>query len=226
MHVAILCANGQYHPEDASWFPRLPQKALRIAVDGGAQWLFLHRYPPHVYVGDQDSLTPQVQAWLKGNQVRFLTFPEDKDQTDLELALHFAYQQGAREFHLFGALGGRWDQTLANLFLPLQPAFENATFCYYADGHRLILFQGEYHLEGEPGDVVTLVPFCQPAQEVTLQGLHWPLHGETLPPGTTRGVSNRMVQSQAHVHLRRGRLWLIHLPRQVHRQIEQIKTGR
>ena len=45
-------------------------------------------------------------------------------------------------------------------------------------------------LEGEPGELVTLVAVNGPAEGVTTEGLAYPLRGETLEPGSSRGVSN------------------------------------
>ncbi len=220
---ALLFANGLYTPQDFAWLPSLTPNALWIAVDGGARALFHLQRIPHVFIGDQDSLPQDLQQRLRQHQVRILTYPEDKDQTDLEIALHFAYQQGAREFHLFGALGGRWDQTLANLLLPLQEPFRTCTFCFYVEGQRLCLVQSAYTLQGNPGDVVSILPFCREAQGVTLQGLHWTLQEATLSPGTTHGVSNRLVAPQAHIQVRQGPLWVIHLPQERHQALETAK---
>ena len=38
-----------------------------------------------------------------------------KDDTDTLAALKFGLEQGHREFHLYGALGGRLEHTMANL---------------------------------------------------------------------------------------------------------------
>ncbi|MEZ4581030.1 MAG: hypothetical protein R3A10_05170 [Caldilineaceae bacterium] len=46
--------------------------------------------------------------------------PTGKDQTDLELALERAIRDGAPDILLLGALGGRLDQTLANLLILAQ----------------------------------------------------------------------------------------------------------
>jgi thiamine pyrophosphokinase len=59
-------------------------------------------------------------------QVPFNQHPPAKDETDLELALLLAVEQGFnREIWLFGLLGGRLDQTLANVLLLTHPALAN-----------------------------------------------------------------------------------------------------
>ena len=47
-------------------------------------------------------------------------------------------------------------------------------------------------LEGEPGELVSLLPLHGPAEGVTTEGLAYPLAEETLEAGSSRGVSQRV----------------------------------
>ena len=49
--------------------------------------------------------------------------PAAKDETDLELALVYAANNYPGDIYLFGVLGGRLDQTLANILLLTHPDF-------------------------------------------------------------------------------------------------------
>ena len=64
-------------------------------------------------------------------------------------------------------------------------------------------------MHGAPGELLTLLPLGGPATGVTTNGLEYPLRGETLAPGTTRGVSNVFVEREARVALERGVLLAI-----------------
>jgi thiamine pyrophosphokinase len=59
-------------------------------------------------------------------------------------------------------------------------------------------------LHGAPGDLVSLVPVHGPATGVTTEGLRYPLRGEDLVPGSTRGVSNVLLGTEAVVRLETG----------------------
>jgi thiamine pyrophosphokinase len=61
-------------------------------------------------------------GWRR-NRVEIQQHSRDKDETDLELALHYACTSGYREILVVGALGGRLDQTLGNLSLLTNPEF-------------------------------------------------------------------------------------------------------
>ena len=57
----------------------------------------------------------------------------------------------------------------------------------------------ERTLAGEPGELVSLFALHGPAEGVRTEGLEYPLAGETLEPGSSRGVSNRFVGETARV---------------------------
>jgi thiamine pyrophosphokinase len=52
--------------------------------------------------------------------------------------------------------------------------------------------------------LVSILPYGGPARGVTTEGLRWPLLEADLPPGTSLGVSNEMVDAVAVVELREG----------------------
>jgi thiamine pyrophosphokinase len=59
-------------------------------------------------------------------------------------------------------------------------------------------------LGGAPGELVTLVAVGGAAEGVVTEGLAYPLRGETLQPGSSRGVSNVFAASEARVTVERG----------------------
>jgi thiamine pyrophosphokinase len=63
---------------------------------------------------------------------------------------------------------------------------------------------GAGELHGTRGELVTLLPQHGPALGVTTDGLAYPLRGEDLPPGTSRGVSNLFTGPLASVTVRAG----------------------
>src|SRR5689334_754444 len=94
---------------------------LLIAADGGALPLLRAGMTPHMAIGDMDSIDAAGLAELEARGVAIRRFPREKDETDLELALLYAAQAGATAIDVLGALGGRWDHTLANVALLALP---------------------------------------------------------------------------------------------------------
>ena len=117
---AILFANGEVDPY--GFLEKLiTDKDFLVAVDGGLRHLEALGLPPDVLIGDLDSVTPAQIERLIASQTEVIKFPIEKDETDLELALVEVVKRGVEEIVIIGGLGGRIDQTLANLFLLLLP---------------------------------------------------------------------------------------------------------
>ena len=55
-----------------------------------------------------------------------------------------------------------------------------------------------------PPRVISLFAVHGPAAGVVTEGLVYPLRGETLEPGSTRGISNVFAETEAHVRLEHG----------------------
>ncbi len=66
------------------------------------------------------------------------------------------------------------------------------------------IVRGHRTIAGTPGDLLTLLPVHGPAEGVTTEGLEYPLRDETLPPGTSRGVSNVFSALRARITVERG----------------------
>ncbi|HFI0143970.1 TPA: thiamine diphosphokinase [Streptococcus suis] len=101
----------------------LPEPAdLYVGVDAGSLRLLDHSLPLDWAMGDFDSVTSEELGRVKDQAERFLQAPAEKDDTDLELALKEifkAYPQA--QVRIYGALGGRMDHMMTNLFLVAEP---------------------------------------------------------------------------------------------------------
>jgi thiamine pyrophosphokinase len=204
---AIIFANGVLARPEAVR-PILHPDDLLIAADGGSAHYRAIDLTPQVVIGDLDSLEPGELARLEAAGAQVLRYPERKDFTDLELALRYARSAGAEEALVFGALGARWDQTLANLLLPAAAELQGMNI-RLVDGPQEIqlLRAGQpFTLHGRPGDTLSLVPLGGDAHGVTTGQLDYPLDAETLQFGATRGISNVFTTATATVRLESGLL--------------------
>jgi thiamine pyrophosphokinase len=210
---AIIIAGGNA-PDGDNWKHWLRDGDLIIGANGGAAQAHASGLLPDLIIGDLDSLPEEEQTALATLGCRFIPHPRAKDETDLELALSHAAKQGAREIVILGALGGRLDHTVANLLLLALPGLREASV-RIVDGHQeaFVLHGGQVAtLEGHPGDVVSLLPLGGDVHGVTTTGLAWALEGGSLRFGFSRGVSNEMVATTAHVGLENGCLLVVHGP--------------
>jgi len=217
---AIIFANGTLN-DPHQVLAALQEGDMLIAADGGVRHCRTLGLVPVVVIGDFDSLSAEELSRLEPNGTQVIHYPARKDYTDLELALQHAVSLEADEILVFGALGARWDQTLANLLLPAAPGLEHVRI-RLLDGPQEIglLRAGEAHtLSGQAGDTVSLVPLGGHAYGITTTGLEYPLSDGTLYFGATRGISNVMLGERATVRLEDGLLLctIIHEERDNHR---------
>ncbi|MCS6825327.1 MAG: thiamine diphosphokinase [Caldilinea sp.] len=182
-----------------------------VAADGGAlHWLALGR-TPHVVVGDLDSLPAAVIEELAAQGVHIERHPREKDQTDIELAIERAIRDGADEVLLIGALGGRLDQTLANVLLLAQRNWPASV--RLVEGNQIaevVRGPGAVEFHGAPGDLVSLIPLSPTVQGVTYRGLRYPLENAELFLGSTRAISNEMAETHASISIRQGLALVVH----------------
>jgi thiamine pyrophosphokinase len=182
-----------------------------ICADGGALHARALGLTPHTIIGDLDSLSEEQVAEFKAAGAEIIQHPPEKDETDLELALYHCWEIGAKSIHILGALGGRIDQTIANILLLTQPAIDDIDI-EVIDGNQVIrpLQPGDHRIAGERGDTISLIPLSAAAEGISTRGLRYPLQNETLRLGPARGLSNVMLAESAVVEFTRGLLLLVH----------------
>lgn len=209
---ALIFANGEINdgPAVRRALAAAPH-ALIIAADGGAGIARHFGLTVGDVIGDMDSLSSEELTVLKRDGAKLHRYPEAKNETDLELALLWAVEQGATWIRIIGALGGRLDQMVSNVYLLALPALRALDVRLVASNQEAWLVQTtETTIEGAPGDTVSLIPLSGSVEGVRTENLFYPLRGETLTFGPARGVSNVMSADRAHVWLREGTLLVVH----------------
>jgi thiamine pyrophosphokinase len=205
----IIFANGEL--SDLEKARALIQKGDYIlCADGGTRHALALNLTPDLIVGDMDSAERgQLQRLVEAG-VSVELFPHDKNETDLELAINRAIALNPSQIIIVAGLGGRLDQTLANLALLTD--LRLAAFDVRLDGGNEEIFVCRDHvqIQGERGDLVSLIPWGGAVSEVQTMSLKWPLKKETLYPDRTRGISNEMLRESASVSIGSGLLLVVH----------------
>lgn len=186
---------------------------LVIAADKGALAALNYGCTPAFIVGDFDSLALSGLELERRGSVLVRAVAE-KDETDTELALELAIERGASVVTLLGWAGGeRFDHMLANILLladfttvPVR-LVDGPSMCWLLRG------PGKELLRGEIGDLLSLFPLVAEARGVRTTNLYYPLYGETLRFGRSRGISNVFIDQQAVVELAEGLLMIVHTER-------------
>jgi len=200
--TAVVLAGGEVFA--SAQLRRLAGDAsLVIAADSGLRHARVLSLTPQLIVGDFDSLSPgDLQAFPGVPQERH---PVIKDRLDLELAIEAALARGSDEIRVIGAIGSRFDQSLAALLIAAR---------FRRDGTSISLHTGRidaYPLRGgdellldlPPGMVFSLLGLAL-SSTVSLSGARYPLDYAGLPFGVGLGLSNAASAPQTRVRLHSG----------------------
>jgi thiamine pyrophosphokinase len=182
---------------------------LVICCDGGARNFQYLGIKPDVIIGDMDSIDPALLASYSAQGIKILKCSANKDFTDTELALDYALNLNPEEIFIWGALGGRVDHTLANVFL-LCKGQEKGINTYLVDeyGEAFVLDKKAVFIN-ETGKTVSLLALSPRVTGITLTGFLYPLEKGTLKMGETRGISNIINEDRAGISVRSGKLLVI-----------------
>ena len=217
MQRILIFANGELHDINKARLI-LREDDFILCADGGTRHALALGMKPNLVIGDMDSLEKDDWKRLEESGVTVELYPRDKNETDLELAINRAIELEPKEIVIIAALGGRTDQTLANIALlgDLRP-FDQAQGTLSTldirldDGEEEIFIcrdQAEVH--GRSGDIVSLIPWQGAVSNISTKNLKWSLKDETLYPDKTRGISNEMTGDTASISIGSGFLLIAH----------------
>lgn len=217
MKRIIIFANGEL-PDLEKARALLRSDDYIICADGGTRYALALGLTPNLVIGDMDSMNADEWKKLEEKNIPIELFPRDKNETDLELALNKAIEMNPTEIVIIAALGGRMDQTLANIALlgntqsrPERSRRDAVRSICLDDGVEEIFFcRDQAEIRGRSGDIVSLIPWGSPVHGVQTVNLKWQLNDETLYPEKTRGISNEMTSDTASIKLQSGLLLIIH----------------
>jgi thiamine pyrophosphokinase len=213
----IIFANGDL-PDIEKARAILRDDDYIICADGGTRHASSLDLKPALVLGDMDSTESALLKKLQADDVPIELFPRDKNETDLELAIQRAIELDPEEIVILAALGGRLDQTLANIALlsdirlsTLRQSSGQAFDIRLDDGVEEIFFcRNQVEVHGRSGDIVSLIPWQGAVTGVLTENLKWKLDSETLYPEKTRGISNEMISDVASIKISKGLLLIVH----------------
>ncbi len=180
-----------------------------ICADSGANHAKRMGLIPDKIIGDMDSISDETLIWAKDNLILMSVFPTEKDFTDSELCLMDI--PTGKPVLLIVSFEGRFDHVLSNMMLAGKMANEGRhltltdgkTWIYPLKGPVSFIF--DFHQWSNPEDrnelSISLVPLFGPAEKVSTWGLYYPLENQTLIPGSSFSVSNRLAAPDAEAGL-------------------------
>ncbi len=203
----VICTGGELGAWATEW---IQSSDLLIGADSGARFLVEHGYRPDIAIGDFDSVTAEELVAIHSKSGRVMACdPIDKDYTDTEMAFRLALDMKPREVVLLGALGTRFDHSLANVYL-LALAGEQSIPAFIIDGHnKITLIDTSTEVTKADYPSVSLLPLSSIVTGITLTGFQYPLEDATLRIGQSLGISNVLLEEQGTIELSSGRLLVI-----------------
>ncbi|HUV43728.1 MAG TPA: thiamine diphosphokinase [Dehalococcoidales bacterium] len=209
---ALILVNGElYQPDVLRSRIRAETFDLVLGADRGARYACTLNVALDAIIGDMDSLSDLEQQGI--GSTKFVSYPAEKDETDLELALLYAEEQGADQIVMVGAMGGRMDMTISNILLITHASLDSCRIeVWHGEQTGWVIKPPGGDISGHPGDTVSLIPLGGDATGITTKGLKYPLKDKRLTFGPARGISNLLEKPSAHIKLSGGILLAVHTP--------------
>lgn len=176
---------------------------LVIAADSGYLSARECGVLPDVFIGDFDSV---LKEEVKSEKI--ISLNPVKDKTDTQEAIDYAISQGVRDITILGALGNRFDHTLANVHL-LKYAHTLGADAKICDTDTdIFLVTDTAKIAKKDGFCISLIPLSD-CDGVSVSGVFYPLDGAFMPVGNPYGISNEFTENEARIKVCSGELLVI-----------------
>ena len=209
MQRILIFANGEL-PDIKQAQALLQKDDYIICADGGTRHALALRVRPDLIIGDLDSTEQGALRKFQEEDVNIELYPRDKNEIDLELAIKRALELNPKQIVIMAALGGRLDQTLANIAILTDPRLSTVDIRLDDGLEEILVGRDQAEVHGRSGDIVSLLPWQGAVSEIQTTNLKWVLHKETLYPDKTRGISNEMTSDTASISIGSGLLIIVH----------------
>lgn len=203
----IICTGGQL----GAWaLEHISSNDLLIGADSGARFLLAHGLKPDIAIGDFDSVSEEEMLSIQSSSGQTIACdPIDKDYTDTEMAVRLALDMQPSEIILLGALGTRFDHSLANVHLLALAIKQNVRASIIDEHNKITLIAEELTLYGQHYPNVSLLPLTMHVKGITLTGFQYPLTDADLTIGQSLGISNVLVAAEGNIRVSEGLLLVI-----------------
>lgn len=176
-----------------------------ICADGGYILAKKSGIKPDVIIGDFDTYTDRLPA-----DCEVIKYPAEKDDTDTMLAVKLALERGFKHITILGALGGRFDHTIANI--------QTLRYILKHEAHGELIGNGSYiTMQGAgikvysrmKGYYFSMFSYTEECTGVSLTGFKYPLKNGVIKNSFPIGVSNIITGKSGIVSVDNGILLII-----------------
>ena len=205
----LLILGGYIDYDWAAEFIKANSYDKIIAVDGGLSAANLLSIYPDSIIGDFDTVSEELIAmYEKEAKSTIIRLNPIKDDTDTQYAVKHAMNLGAKEIHIIGGTGGRFDHCLANVFM-LKMAYEKDVKVYmYDEVNKIHVIDDMVSLKKDPlyDKKISFIQLEGPALGVTLKGFKYNVSEFDFDTSKEYriGVSNEFAGDEAEVLIDKG----------------------
>lgn len=177
-----------------------------ISADGGAENALKMNLVPDIVIGDMDSIkaADKEKIRVRSNKTRYISTSAYKDKSDTQLAVEYALGLGIKKIIILGALGGRIDHSIANIFLLASPFLRNIDIRILTDTSEIVIMRKSGAITGNIGTTVTLISLSPYTYFIKTKGLKYVLENEKLIFSPVRGISNVFTEKKAYIKIKKG----------------------
>jgi len=182
-----------------------------IASDRGLEILDKNNIIPNYIIGDFDSADKEVlDKYINNKNIKIMELNPEKDYTDTHMALKLAIELKSTSITIIGAIGTRFDHTIANIHI-LKETLDKNIECKIIDNRNEIQLINKKTILGLDNNYkyISLIPLTTKARGITLKGFKYLLEDAVLEIGHSIGVSNEQIEEYAEIDLKEGILILI-----------------
>lgn len=175
-----------------------------VCADHGYDMIRGYKSSPDLIVGDFDSIKD-----ISGlDNINIEKHDPMKNDTDTGLAFEKLLEYEPHEIHILGALGTRFDHTLANIFLLEKYIELNIDMQILDDRNRIrLLRKGIYTFNREYPYISVLS--ASDRVIYSTNGLRYEVNHLELVRGSTRGVSNEVSKENSTIQIHEGKAFII-----------------
>lgn len=206
MKAAIIC-NGCIENYDVIK-EKLTGVDFIICADGGTRHAYHMNIIPDIIIGDMDSSKDEYIEYYISKEVPIIRYSSDKDKTDTHICIEYAMEK-YDEILLLGATGARLDHTLGNISILRLAADKGKTACIIDEKNEIYVVKDGIRLEGNVGDILSLLPLSSKVEGINLKGVSYPLQNAVMEIGNPYGVSNRFNESEVVLTIASGYMIVI-----------------
>lgn len=192
---------------DREFYKNLISRAdVLYSADGGANHLLEIGEKPDFIVGDMDSILEETKKLYESKNIKFITFPKEKDKTDGELMIEEILKSGKYdEIDIIGGFGGRIDHFLANIFL--MEKYQNIKFV--SDTTSMETVTDKKKIEKCKGKTISIIPISDKVKIKRLSGFQYCVENIDIKRGDTTGISNVATEDIAEIEIESGKVIVV-----------------